>query len=129
MNQILSTKLKNKKKSNLKFFKYQFSISLLITFTLIGFLFYSILSLQKKEKLADNLLGNYNIYKLYTNYSYDTQEENTNESNLFGIIEIPKLNIYYPIFSHLNEELLKISPCKFYREFSKRKWEYLHSWS
>ena len=32
----------------------------------------------------------------------------------FGIIEIPKINLYYPVFSHLTEELLKISPCKFY---------------
>lgn len=32
----------------------------------------------------------------------------------FGIIEIPKINLYYPIFSHLTEDLLKISPCKFY---------------
>ncbi len=31
----------------------------------------------------------------------------------FGIIEIPKINIYYPIFSELNDELLKIAPCKF----------------
>lgn len=32
----------------------------------------------------------------------------------FGIIEIPKINLYYPIFSNLTEDLLKISPCKFY---------------
>lgn len=32
----------------------------------------------------------------------------------FGIIEIPKLNLYYPIFSDLSEDLLKIAPCKFY---------------
>lgn len=34
--------------------------------------------------------------------------------NCFGIIEIPKINLYYPVFSHLTEDLLKISPCKFY---------------
>lgn len=32
----------------------------------------------------------------------------------FGIIQIPKINLYYPVFSHLTEDLLKISPCKFY---------------
>lgn len=31
-----------------------------------------------------------------------------------GIIEIPKINLYYPIFSYLTEDLLKIAPCKFY---------------
>lgn len=114
MNQILSTKLKNKKKANSKFFKYQFSISILILLILIGCIFYSFLCLQKKEKLSDNLLGNYNIYKLYANVSQEISEEKEEENNLFGTIEIPKLNLYYPVFSHLNEELLKISPCKFY---------------
>lgn len=32
----------------------------------------------------------------------------------FGIIQIPKIDLYYPVFSHLTEELLKSSPCKFY---------------
>ena len=32
----------------------------------------------------------------------------------FGIIEIPKIDLYYPVFSHLTEDLLKIAPCKFY---------------
>lgn len=32
----------------------------------------------------------------------------------FGIIEIEKINLYYPVFSELTEDLLKISPCKFY---------------
>ncbi len=32
----------------------------------------------------------------------------------FGIIQIPKIDLYYPVFSHLSEELLKTSPCKFY---------------
>ena len=35
-------------------------------------------------------------------------------NGLFGIIEIPKINLYYPVFSELTEELLKVSPCKFY---------------
>jgi len=120
MNQILSTKLKKKKKLNSRFFKYQFSISVLIATVLIGFIFYSILSLQKKEKLSDTLIGNYNIYKLYANYSQDTEEKASDENNLFGIIEIPKLTLYYPVFSHLNEELLKISPCKFYGDSPKQ---------
>lgn len=114
MNQILSTKLKRKKKVNSNLFKYQFSISVLIALVLIGCIFYSFLSLQKKEKLSDSLLDNYNVYKLYANDSQDIQEEREDKNNLFGMIEIPKLNLHYPVFSHLNEELLKISPCKFY---------------
>lgn len=34
--------------------------------------------------------------------------------NCFGIIQIPKIDLYYPVFSYLTENLLKISPCKFY---------------
>lgn len=30
------------------------------------------------------------------------------------MIEIPKINLYYPVFSYLTEDLLRISPCKFY---------------
>ena len=41
-------------------------------------------------------------------------DEKSNNNNIFGTIEIPKLNIKYPIFSKLTEENLKISPCKFY---------------
>ncbi len=32
----------------------------------------------------------------------------------FGVIQIPKIDLYYPVFSNLTEELLKVSPCKFY---------------
>ncbi len=44
--------------------------------------------------------------------STSSAEETPN--GLFGIIEIPKINLYYPVFSQLSEELLKVSPCKFY---------------
>ncbi len=37
----------------------------------------------------------------------------------FGIIQIPKINLYYPVFSHLTEDLLKIAPCKFYGDSPK----------
>ena len=43
-----------------------------------------------------------------------TRSVDENPNGLFGIIEIPKINLYYPVFSQLTEELLKVSPCKFY---------------
>lgn len=113
MNQILSTKLKNKRKSYKILLKFQFLFSIIMITFLLVFTFYYFLSLQKKENLSKNLLGNYNIYKLYNNNSEDDLKEN----QLFGILEIPKINIYYPVFSHLNEELLKVSPCKFYGKY------------
>lgn len=114
MNQILCTKIKNKHKT---FFKIQFTVSIIILIILISFIFYYILYLQKQEKLSNGLIGNYSIYQLYSNYSEpNIGNKISSENKIFGIIEIPKINVYYPVFSYLNEELLKISPCKFYGE-------------
>ena len=114
MNQILSTKLN--KKNNKQWFKFQFGASILIFFVLIIFIFVYYYNLQKKENLSNALINNYSIYRLYSNQnsSNDNIEENVN--GLFGIIQIPKLNLYYPVFSWLSEDLLKIAPCKFYGE-------------
>ena len=116
MNQILCTKIKNDKKLNGHLFKVQFTISIIIIVILIGFIVYTSYSLQNKENLSSNLIGNYNIYKLYADVSNNnnTLTQDTQVNNLFGIIEIPKINLYYPIFSNLSEENLKVSPCKFY---------------
>lgn len=131
MNQILSTNLNknndklnnnldnniidNSKNSNIislkKIFKIQFTISIMIIISTLSFSLYYFYSLKNKEKMSKNLIGNYNIYKLYSNI--EKEEENI-QNNLFGIIEIPKINLYYPVFSTLTEENLKISPCKFY---------------
>ena len=129
MNQILSTNLNNdndelnnnldnidntknsNKMSIKKVFKIQFTISIIIIISTISFSTYYIYSLRNKEKISENLIGNYNIYKLYNNVE---KEDETTQNNLFGIIEIPKINLYYPVFSTLTEENLKVSPCKFY---------------
>lgn len=120
MNQILETNL-NKKKSTLKKFKkklkiqFYFSLSLMI---IVGiFISYNKFNLYQQEKYSSQILNNYNITKLYTDQlSNEISESNDNIDNnyIMGIIEIPKLNVYYPIFSIYDEELLKISPCKFY---------------
>ena len=116
MNQILCTKIKNDKKLNSHLFKVQFTISIIIIVILIGFIVYTSYSLQNKENLSNNLIGNYNIYKLYADVSNNnnTLTQDTQVNNLFGIIEIPKINLYYPVFSNLSEDNLKVSPCKFY---------------
>ena len=116
MNQILCTKIKNDKKLNSHLFKVQFTISIIIIIVLIGFIVYTSYSLQDKENLSNNLIGNYNIYKLYADVSSNNNDlvQDTQANNLFGIIEIPKINLYYPVFSNLSEDNLKVSPCKFY---------------
>lgn len=114
MNQILSTKLK---KSNNRIFKFQFIFSIIILVCLIFITIYYIFRLSQKERLSDILIDNYNISKLYSSNTSTSNEKADN--NLFGIIEIPKINVYYPVFSTLTDELLKVSPCKFYGDSLK----------
>lgn len=110
MNQILVTKSKNKiKKKN--WFKLQFLFSTTILLILIISLFIYFQNLQKEEKFSKNLIANYNIYRLY---SSTKNQETKKQSDLFGIIEIPKINIYYPVFSYMTENILKTAPCKIY---------------
>ena len=118
MNQILQT-ITNNKKSELtklkKVLRFQLYISIFLIITVIYFITSHTLNLYKKEQYSSEILNNYNITKLYSNLGNITNLNSTNEdSYILGIIEIPKINIYYPIFSNYNDELLKISPCRFY---------------
>lgn len=119
MNQILSVKLETnqKKLEKKRWFKFQFVFSIFImSCLLLGGGFY-IYYLGKKEDFSNRLIANYNISRLYSNSTQENKDNNHSfnpNNGLFGIIEIPKINLYYPVFSHLSEELLKISPCKFY---------------
>ncbi len=112
MNQILKIKLNEKQKLKSKIFKFQLYCSLLMILFLLIWIVVYFTNLYTKEKLATSLAKNYNIYKLYS--SKNEISDNNETDIIIGKIEIPKLNIYYPIFSNLNEDLLKIAPCKFY---------------
>ena len=105
----------NKKKSTQKFFNVQFFISLIAILIIITLFLYYKFSLNNKENFSNLLINNYSIAKLYSNINDYVSTNNENSSNsIIGIIEIPKLNISYPVFNELTDELLKISPCKFY---------------
>ena len=118
MNQILFRKNYDQKKINK--LKIQLLLSLLIIFSIGIYVFLFYKNLETNEKLSDNLLNTFNIEKLY---SSNTQEYNITKFNssdnifIIGIIEIPKIGITYPIFSEVNDDLLKISPCRFYGSF------------
>lgn len=115
MNQILSTKLSKKSPQRKIWFRFQFIISVSIMVMLILYGVYYFYYLEKKEEISSNLIANYNIYKLYQDTKQIENESKEETSNgLFGIIEIPKINLYYPVFSELSEELLRVAPCKFY---------------
>ena len=116
MNQILQTNLNYKNKSYKKlqlFLKLQLYFSiffiLVVGFVILNYKY----KLYKQEKFSNDILNTYNITKLYSNNASNL-DDNSQTPNVLGIIEIPKVNIYYPVFSNYNEELLKISPCRFY---------------
>ena len=112
MNQILCTKIK-KNYSKKKFFKLQFTFSILAIIIIVLLSVFYVNSLIEKEKMSNNVLSNYNIYRLYSNPE-EGNLDNDISNNIFGIIEIPKINLYYPIFSTISDDLLKIAPCKFH---------------
>lgn len=116
MNQILQTKLDNKKHNLIKLKKIlnaQFYLSIIFILIIGTFVIYKTFKLYKAENYSTQLLNNYNITKLYSN-NISTSSENTEDYSIMGIIEIPKINVYYPIFSTFDDNLLKIAPCKFY---------------
>ncbi len=120
MNQILVTELKprNSRQQKLKkILKLQFYFSIIFIIILSSIITYKTVSLYKKEKYSSQILNNYNITKLYSDIpsgKLSNFNENVENSHIIGIIEIPKINVYYPVFTTYDDELLKISPCKFY---------------
>jgi len=138
MNQILHQTLSKdnfdiEKKSNINFettknskrhlglkktkfiFKIQFIISILLLAIIVYIITNNLLILNKKEKYSSQILENYNITRLYANSNENSDNfETSNSTYVIGIIEIPKINIYYPVFSNCDENLLQISPCKIY---------------
>lgn len=114
MNQILVTKNEIHKKKYVLIF--QLVISIIVIIAIIYFISLHFYNISKQEKLSNQIMNNYNLSKLYTNISNDSFENdnNGNSNDLFSIIEIPRIGLSYPVFNTLNEELLKISPCKFY---------------
>ena len=105
MNQILFNKKDNKK-------KYIFKVQAVISIFLAAiFIFDIIMNYNNNENLE-------NISKMIEknirlNSIYETEKQ-SNTSSYFGKIYIEKINLEYAVFNRLTDELLKISPCKFY---------------
>lgn len=136
MNQILDTKQPNNNNNNnngkynsnskLKKFKgilkFQLYFSIVLIIIIGLYVFYNTYKLSKQEKYSKQILENYNLTRLYSNvvsnnsYSDDNQSTDSfvDSSYVIGVIDIPKINVNYPIFSNYDENLLKISPCRFY---------------
>lgn len=119
MNQILYTGINNEKnnsKNNSKSFKFLLYISLFLFISTVSYFSVYLYNSKKQEKFASTLINSFNIDSLYSNEQNYTvvKLNNSDEANVIGIIQIDKINIEYPILSKTNDELLKISPCKFF---------------
>ena len=111
--------LPSKKHSYKKIFNIQFFLSIIAIFIIISVFTYYKISLNHKENFSNLLINNYSITKLYSNNT-DTNTNDTpilEPNSIIGIIEIPVLNISYPIFNELTDDLLKTSPCRFFGNF------------
>ena len=135
MNQILVTNLTIKKviiRGYLKtirtplppipsksFFKNILTVSLGIITTCSLYLAYSYQARNYKESLAEGLFNSFSLSTLYSqnsNYvaSPMQQESIKSDFSVIGIIKIDSIKISYPILSNINDNLLKIAPCRFY---------------
>lgn len=114
MNQILFNKEKNNKIKYI--FKVQFVISIIVAFILIVFFLLNYKDDGNLENLSKIINKNIEITSFY-----NVQKTNIETSIYLGKIIIDKINIEYSVFKEMNEENLKISPCKFYgSEFGMR---------
>jgi len=106
----------------MKEFKIQLFISLILTILFTIYLFYFYINKNKTENISNVLLNNFNVEHLYSQSFENTMLDLTkpNYSSIIGIIEIPKINIKYPIFSDISDDLLKISVCRFYGPYSNK---------
>lgn len=121
MNQILITKNDNVQSvehlcinsKNRKNYILVFILSISFCIIILIYLLYSIFSKLNEKNTTSLLKNKYNILTLYpANNSYDTLKL-SNDISIIGLIEIPKIDISYPILSNSTENLLKISVCRF----------------
>lgn len=128
MNQILITKNKKNLYTNLaienknkkKTFYIIFLISISICIIILFYLLFSLFSKIKQRNKTFQLRNQYNITTLYSNNSNYNAIKLSNDISIIGLIEIPKINISYPILENSNKELLKISVCRFSGPFPNR---------
>lgn len=127
MNQILKSDLESKtpisttnhsSTVSYKKFKIILWISLFAIFICIIIYLFLRYNAYKKEEISKSLINNFSIHTLYsTNNDYTTElTQNTlkEEPFVIGLLKIDKINLMYPILSSSSEELLKISPCRFF---------------
>lgn len=111
-NEVQKKFISRKDRNNLNY-KVQFIIFSFIAILSCFILLLNILKASHREKISQNLLNNYNLTTLYANSNSMYGTLDSNLPFIIGTIKIDKINLNYPIWSQANEELLKISVCRF----------------
>ena len=126
MNQIIFNYDYNYKKKSIlenkkNIYLCLFIITIIIIIFILFYIIYAKYKIYKENKISELIKYNYNISTLYSSSkgtsNYDAIQL-SNTISIIGLIEIPKINLSYPILSQTNEELLKISVCRFSRSTS-----------
>lgn len=99
-------------------YELQFILSFSVATIFLILLFWKLYQNQEQEKIAKELLNTYQLTTLYSNpANYDTCELNSNLISqaplVIGMIKIDKIALSYPILSESNDNLLKVSVCRF----------------
>lgn len=112
MNQILENRKTRLLKKRLYIIQFYAIVAILLSLILhLSLQKFSEYNLSKISKMASS---SYNITRLYSSPTSHSITTNSSQIPVIGSIEIPTLNISYPIFANYSDQLLKISVCKFY---------------
>lgn len=90
-----------------------FFLSIIICIIISFYLLYSRFSKLKESQETNILKEKYNITTLYSSNNKYNAIKLSDDIKIIGLIEIPSINISYPILSNSNDKLLKISVCRF----------------
>ena len=93
-----------------------------------------------KDVTTQEMIDNFNISRLYSNTESantqiqvvelpNTQLAEKAKFSVIGLIEIPSISILYPILSEMQDEFLKIAPCRFYGPNPNEIRKSLYCWS
>ena len=112
MNQILL----NKKTIKLKKWVYTLQFLIIFTVFILAIInqFFNYYIDKYYEKSLARTSKQYILTRLYKKASNNLITIDNNTVSILGKIEIPIINISYPIFNTCTDHLLKISVCKFY---------------
>ncbi len=112
MNQILFCNKKIKKNLIFIYTFFLLTLSIFISFSI--YFISSVIKQKNNNNFSIYLSQKININNIYLNSNF----QSSSNSLIIGTIEIPNLNIKYPVFSYYSDNLMKIGPCRLYGSIS-----------